>query len=1302
MADIRITDLVDEKVFDDLNRLSEDIKELKQQYIEAAQALAGGLNMKIGTQGDLDKFNELVAENAKKAQQATEQLNTTIDKQRVIVGQTTNEISRELAEIGKENKEKRDAYEQDKSAVGIAESLLGTRQQNILRLAELQTHLNSVKKAQKDLDDQEKSGAVSSERAMAVRANLIAKQREFQAAIKDLNLVLNNQEKQMQASEGSYQKLSLQLEFLKKAYKGLSDEEKNSDIGKTLGEEIGNLDAHLKDLAADMGEFQRNTGNYAIANQNVKTELRELVQEIAMLTIQYRNMSDEEKASAAGTELSEKIREMTERASELRDTVDDVNTSIKSGANDTGTFSAFSEGLNMVISGVGGLTAASHALGIGEKDLIKIQTNLQAALAASNALTQAQTALQGESNLMVGVARVQQMAHAAAIKMKTAAESESVIVSKAATVAQAAFNAVAKANPYVLLATGIGLLIAAVVGFTKATKSETEEQKKAREEMEKSRKEYEDFIDVEKRLQEAREKGIESCSDEIAKLQLLYSAATDTARSVEERKKAVDKLQELYPSYFANLKDEIIMNGKAISSYNELTNAILQRAIAQGKQKVLEEYTAAQYEKERELLIVMEKQAEAQERLKKAKEAYDKAMEEANTINQTPQAFSPEEIIDARLRSITEKDKVDSRKEYEEAKASVDELNTKIVRLGTEIRDAKEASDELTKSMSMSEVLNAVGKGKTATPKPSKTEKEETTKTYEEIREVVLEHTQEILAERIKMTEKGSKEEYDLTLQYIHAEQELREIEINKTYTKQKAEIEKALESERKVLDKSLAEKKISRQEYNEVISKYSEKLAGLENARLEQIVIASQKADRAREKSQKEYSEAYIASMQKTYAEEQDVRQLSYTREITELTKRRSSRIITEEEYQQQLAQLQMKFAEDTANKQIEMLEKVLDAEGLTADQRAKITKELDAIRVKSAKDVADAELRSTKQVEKQEADLAKRRESDVKKYLKNVTDMVRKVSKLVSTIYDGQIKDIEDEQEVAEQAHEREVERIEQLEETGAISKEEAEARKRAAEQRSAEKNEELEKKKAEIKHKQAVWDKAASISEAIIATSLGVAEALKLTWPMNLVIAALVGAMGAAEIATIIATPIATYAKGTKDKEGHPGGLAVVGDAGKKEAVVYEGKMWITPDTPTVINLPKGAIVYPDADNMPEPFSKKNMPDTFNIPKEAIVYPKTDNIQPSVPALDVHTTVQAPGVNSIYSKDERLLQPVFMTVTPSDSSPSPVVIVNNDTKRLEKGIKQTNQLIKQSIIMQKRIAYDAAYQNYKMTRL
>ena len=1223
MADIRITDLVDEKVFEDLNRLSDEIKSLKQQYVEAATELAKGLTMKISTQGDLDKFNHLVAESSKKAQQATDQLNQSIDKQRDIISQTTNTISRELAEIEKENKSKREAFEQDKQAISIAENLLGSRQNNILRLAELQRHLSSVKKAQKELDDQEKSGAISAEKAAAARVNLIAKQREYQAAIKDLNLVLNNQEKQMQASEGSYQKLSLQLEMLKRAYKGLNDEEKESDMGKKLGEEIGNLDAHLKDLAADMGEFQRNTGNYAIANQNVKTELRELVQEIALLTIQYRNMSDEEKNSAQGRELEQKMYEMTAKAAELKDAIGDVSREIQSGANDTGTFSAFTEGINVVISGVGGLTAACHALGIGERDLIKIQTNLQAAMAASNAMTKAQNALQKESNLMVGVARIQANAHAMAIKMKTIAEGEGVVATKAATVAQAAFNAVARANPYVILATGIGLLIAAVVGLTKATKSETEEQRKFREETEKAKREYEDFIDIEKRLQEAREKGIESSADEIAKLTVLYSVATDVSRSVDERRVAVNKLQELYPDYLGNIEDEEIMSGKAEGAIRSLTSAIYDKAVAMAKMKMLEEYTETQLKKDKELKETMEAQAEAQERLTKARKEYEDKVGTHSSI--TTQAYGTAGVTMGQLGDSDEKRRIAN--EFKEAQEEVDGLNDKVVQLAKETQDAAEAAKKMTDELSKADIeaiASGGSKTKSSSSTPAKTEKQEITKTYEEIKEITLEHTQEIIAERIKMTEKGSKEEYDLTVQYIEIEQQLREISIKKSYEKDK-----------KALDEALKNKTVSQEEYYDSIEK-------LEEARGEMIALSSQRSVKAMEKAQEDYSEAYIKSMQKAYADEQEVRQMTYTRELTELAKQRSSKILSEEEYQRQLAEAQMRYAEETADKQIEMLEKVLEAEGLTADQRAKISKELAKVKADTAKQAADAELKNTKKIEKEEADLAKKRERDVKQYLKSVSDMVGKVSKLVSAIYEGQIQDIEKEQEESEKAHEAEIERIEQLEETGAISKEESEARKRAAEQRSAEKNEELEKKKQDLKYKQAVWDKATSIAQAGIATALAITEALP-----NIVLAAIVGAMGAIEIATIIATPIAAYAKGTKDKDGHPGGLAIVGDAGKREAVVFDSKMWITPDKPTLVDMPKGAIVYPDADKLPEP--------------------------------------------------------LFMHVTQTGQGDfKPTVIVNHDSKKLERGLAQTNSLLKASIIMQKRIAYDAAYKNYKMTRL
>lgn len=66
--------------------------------------------------------------------------------------------------------------------------------------------------------------------------------------------------------------------------------------------------------------------------------------------------------------------------------------------------------------------------------------------------------------------------------------------------------------------------------------------------------------------------------------------------------------------------------------------------------------------------------------------------------------------------------------------------------------------------------------------------------------------------------------------------------------------------------------------------------------------------------------------------------------------------------------------------------------------------------------------------------------------------------------------------------------------------------------------------------------------------------------------------------------IKTKIATwnypqYAKGT-DKKGHPGGPAIVGDGPGREIVhLPNGRSFISPDTDTLLNLPKGSHVIPN---------------------------------------------------------------------------------------------------------------------------
>lgn len=75
--------------------------------------------------------------------------------------------------------------------------------------------------------------------------------------------------------------------------------------------------------------------------------------------------------------------------------------------------------------------------------------------------------------------------------------------------------------------------------------------------------------------------GGRNAQQEVVKLNLLYRAATDHSRAMNERLDAVRKLREEYPDYFKNLSDEQILVGKAGDAYKTLIANIYAYAKAQ-------------------------------------------------------------------------------------------------------------------------------------------------------------------------------------------------------------------------------------------------------------------------------------------------------------------------------------------------------------------------------------------------------------------------------------------------------------------------------------------------------------------------------------------------------------------------------------------------------------------------------------------------------------------------------------------------------------------------------------------------
>ena len=244
---------------------------------------------------------------------------------------------------------------------------------------------------------------------------------------------------------------------IKRAAEGIQRyAQKCRDAGGTL--------EHLDDGVL---EFVKALGQMDTVATSSRQQLREMSNALTTLTMTYRGLTEEEKSSPFGQELAKGIQQLTERAGHAQDAMNDVSASIRNAASDTRVFDQLSQGASVMTAGFQGLTGAAKMLGIEMGDNVEVIARLQAAMAVTNSLTTIQTALQKQSALMQGVQAVQ--ATAAATAQALYARNTAL-----ATAAGAAFNAVAKANPYVLLASAVAAVGVALVGFSKNAKKATE------------------------------------------------------------------------------------------------------------------------------------------------------------------------------------------------------------------------------------------------------------------------------------------------------------------------------------------------------------------------------------------------------------------------------------------------------------------------------------------------------------------------------------------------------------------------------------------------------------------------------------------------------------------------------------------------------------------------------------------------------------------------------------------------------------------------------------------------------------
>lgn len=131
------------------------------------------------------------------------------------------------------------------------------------------------------------------------------------------------------------------------------------------------------------------------------------------------------------------------------------------------------------------------------------------------------------------------------------------------------------------------------------------------------------LAESQKKFNDLQKDASESVSKEISKLELLYNTTQNAALSIDARREAVEKLQQMYPDYLGKLSEEAILAGKASEAYSLLAESIKNAA---------------------SLRLIEEQRAKASESLAKAKEKEMNVQSKLNALMKELGAVSEQDL----------------------------------------------------------------------------------------------------------------------------------------------------------------------------------------------------------------------------------------------------------------------------------------------------------------------------------------------------------------------------------------------------------------------------------------------------------------------------------------------------------------------------------------------------------------------------------------------------------------------------------------------------------------------------------
>ena len=322
-----------------------------------------------------------------------------------------------------------------------------------------------------------------------------------------------------QSAEGSYNRLSAQYSINKIYLNNMTVEERQAtEEGRKLEAETKAIYEEMKRLQEATGKTSLNVGNYSDAAKGLTTQIENQTKQLALLRLE-------------GKQGTAEYQQLAKETAVLKDAVQDATKEIKNMASDTSYLDTVMSAATAAGGGFAAYTGAMELFGSESEDVQEAQKKLQAAIAITTGLQAVQNALQKQSALMLGVSTLQTMALAKAEAYRRLIQIQGTKATLAATIAQKAFNLVAMANPYVLLAMALVAVVAALVIFSDNTGKAADAQNRLNE----LQKAYLDTLDMESaKLKRVSDERIAAYQNEL-KIAQARNASSAEIQSIEDK-----------------------------------------------------------------------------------------------------------------------------------------------------------------------------------------------------------------------------------------------------------------------------------------------------------------------------------------------------------------------------------------------------------------------------------------------------------------------------------------------------------------------------------------------------------------------------------------------------------------------------------------------------------------------------------------------------------------------------------------------------------------------------------------------